>query len=192
MVQFRHYVFPVADHKRVDEIRQRFRVKGAGSAGHNNGIPFPPFPAFQRNPAHFHHGKDIAETHFVLQRKTDYIKFVQRMPAFHGKQRQLLLFHQCDHVCPGHEKTFAKAPAFTIDQPVQNFHTQMAHADFIGVREAETEVKGTFIPPLHFSIHLASCISRGLLDLFQYFFYFVIQIHIRILRILCQWIAGVQ
>ena len=177
-VQFGHYVLAVPDHKGIDEIRQRFRIKGTRTAGDDDGIRFSPVLSLQRYSAHIQHCKDIGITHFILKRKTDDIKFMHRMPAFRGQERKVFLLHQGNHVGPWHKEPFTQAPFFPVNQAVQDFKPQMAHSYFVCIRKTEAEVQRTVIPPLDGRIHLSAGITGRFLHFFQDFFKAFIFVHV--------------
>ena len=176
-VQFGHDVLAVPDHERVDKIRQRFGIEGAGAAGHDDRIIFSPFPALERDPAHLQHRQDIAVAHLILKRKADDVESIQRVPAFHGKQGQPFFFHQGNHIRPRHEEPLTQAPALPVDQSVQDLQAEMAHPDLIGIRKTEPEMKRTAVPFLHRRVHLSAGISRRLLDFLQRPLKSFVQIH---------------
>ena len=87
--------------------------------------------------------------------------------------------HQVHHVGPRHEKTLADHVRLRIHEAIQYLHSQMRHADFVGIRKAEAVMQLYTFPLLDSRIHLTAGISRCLLYFIQYGFNaFRVQIHL--------------
>ena len=82
VAQFQHDFFPVADHEGVNDPCKRFRIEGARTSCHDNGILPATFAAAERNARQMEHGENVGVTHLVLQGKAHHIEDIHRMPAF--------------------------------------------------------------------------------------------------------------
>ena len=82
VAQFQHDFFPVANHEGVNDPCKRFRIEGARTSCHDNGILPAAFAAAERNAGQMEHGKDVGVAHLVLQSKAHHIEGIHRMSAF--------------------------------------------------------------------------------------------------------------
>ena len=105
--QLVHHILAVTDHKGVDEGGQGFGVKGAGAARHHDGVLFASVLPADGHPAQIEHFQYIGIAHFVLQGEADNVKFVQRRPAFQGKEGHAGFPHLVRHVGVRHEQPLA-------------------------------------------------------------------------------------
>ena len=167
-VEVEDLLFAVADHERVNKIRQRFGIERARPARDDNRVFLPAIFPQKRNAAKLQHRQNVGVAHFILQRKAHDVKGAERTAAFEREQRDFLLLHQVHHVHPRHKRALAEHIRLLIHRGIENLHAQMGHADLVGIRKAERKMQLRAVPRLELRIHFPAGIARRLLHLIEH------------------------
>ena len=127
----------LADEKDIHEIRNRFGVAGAGSAGYDYIFQLCSVARINRHVAQPEHIEHIGVAKLVLQSKTDKIKIRDGVAALEGIKRYLILAHQLLHVDPRRKNTLAPDVIDEIEAAVEYFHAEVRHSDLVCIGKAK-------------------------------------------------------
>ena len=141
-VQEGHFLddpFPVPQHAEIQEIRQGFAVEHAASPGTDKRIVQGPVFGQNGDAAQVQHVQDVGIGHFIEQGKAQQVEILQGPGVFQAGEHQSPFPHFGFHVHPGGEGPFRRHPGELVEDFIKDFEAQVAHADFIGIREGQTE-----------------------------------------------------
>ncbi len=119
---------------RAKNINKRFQRTGRIhiTAGYHEGMPGPmPLSGPQRYTAQLQNIQKISVAEFILERKSDYIKGVQRLTIFQRTKGDVFIAQEFFSIEPGRVAPFGYHPGNRIQNSVQYFQAQMADANFI-------------------------------------------------------------
>ena len=159
--------FRFAQAKKIDVISQWFCVVSAGTAGDDEGHIFPAVFGKHGNPCQIEHIKDVAEAHFILQRKADKIEIDDRRLCFQRIQGIALLTHERFHIGPRCIYPFSGYVVPFVEKRIKDAQAQMTHGYFIDIGETVGYSKLHISVILDDAVPFAAYIAGRFADLTQ-------------------------
>lgn len=159
--------FRFAQEKDVDVIGQGFGVVGTGTAGCHQGHVVAAVFGKERDAGQIEHVEDVGKAHFVLERKADHIEVAYRRLRFQGKERIALAAHDFFHIRPGRVDPFGCHIGPFIEERIEDAQAQMAHGDFVDVRETIGNGQFDGIVVLDDAVPFAADVAGRLADFAQ-------------------------
>ena len=159
----RQQLLPLPDEGHVDEVRHRLGVVHGCAAGDDQGGQGGPVLAAQGQTRQIQHVQHGGVGHLVAHREADDVKFPHRVSGLQGVEGQAGGAHLRLHVRPGGEGPLTPHAGHLVERPVENAVAQVAHADLVGVREAEGEAQIHLGLVLHHGVVLPAHVPGGLL-----------------------------
>ena len=153
----------LSEREKVDEIRQRLRIHGADAARKNDVFQAGALTCQQRHARKLKHIEDVRVAHLVAQRERDHVEAAHGVLAFQCVKRDGIFAHRLLHIAPRSEHALTPDARHLVHNAVEDAHSNIGHADLIGIREAERD------PDVHVRLFLddlivfAADIARGLL-----------------------------
>ena len=121
----------------------------------------------QRNSAEVEHREDVRVADLVLQREAEDVVLAQRRERFEAIERQVFLAEDRLEVEPGSERPLAGPLRVVVHDRVEDLQAVMAHAERVGVGEAEGDLAANGAVVLGDAVELAAEILGGRLHLRQ-------------------------
>ena len=97
----------LADEEQIHKIGNRLGVAGAGASGNYDIFKLSPVGRFNRHVSELKHIEHICKAQLVLESKADEIKVGNRVSAFEGVERNIVLHHQLLHINPRRKDALA-------------------------------------------------------------------------------------
>ena len=135
----RKHFLALTDVEQVEEVRDRLRVIGAGTAADHQRVLLAALARPDRDASQLQHIQHVGVAHLILQGKADEVEHRQRIAAFHRRQRQVVLLHLFLHIHPWVIDTLAPDALVQVQAVVQDADAEIGHTDLVGVGEAEGE-----------------------------------------------------
>ena len=161
--QLQQHILPFAQTENVDKGRQRLGFVGAGPAGDDQRALLPPVRRPQRQSGQVQQVEHIGIGQFIAQGEADHVKPRDRVAALQSVKGKSFAAHLGLHVSPGCEYPLTPDAFLLIQQPIQDAHAQVGHADLISIRKAERHPCVHAPAVLDLRIIFPSRIPRGLL-----------------------------
>ena len=159
--------FGFSDEEDVEEISDRLCIVHTGAAGDNERILVCAILRPDRNACHVDHVQDIRVAHFIRHGEAKYIEVLDRAFAFKRKERNMLLSHHRFHVHPWRIHALCQRILSGIQDTVDDLESQMAHGDFVDIRECQRHFHRDLIVVFHHTIPLSANVAGRLLDMHQ-------------------------
>ena len=168
-------VFTLTQLDHIEEIRNGFRIAGAGTARHDQRPALVAVFGIERDARQIQHSQNVRIGKLVLQGKSHCIKGSQRVFALHGVERQVQAFHLGLHIEPRHEGTLAPPVLVAVEQLVEDLLAEEGHTHLVGVREAECKADVHLFFVFIYTAGFAASVAAGFLHPSQRFFQFGIK-----------------
>ena len=159
----------------VEEIRDRLRVAGTGTACHDERPALVAVLRIERDTRQLQHGEDVGVGQLILEREAHGIEVGERVFALHRVEGQTQTLHLRLHIQPRHEGALAPPVLVAVQQLIEYLFAQKRHSHFIGVREAERKADVHLIFIFIHAARFAAGITARLLHPGQRFFQFRIK-----------------
>ena len=141
-------LFALADDEQVDKGRHRLGVDSRRAPCPDQREKRRTLRTAQGQARHVQHVQHGRIGHLVADGKGDRIEGRQRIAALQGVEGDAGLLHLGIHVAPGCKNALAPDEGQAVHRLVQNAHTQIGHADLIGVRKTEGKTQLDRVPVL--------------------------------------------
>ena len=133
----REHILALTDVEQVEKVRHRLGVEGARTAADDDGVILRAVTGSERNARKVEHIQHIRVAHFVLERKGNEIKDIQRVAALERNQRQVMQLHLLLHIDPRVINPLAPDVGMLVQGAVQKPHAEVGHPDLVGIGKAE-------------------------------------------------------
>ena len=157
-------VLALTQREEVNKVRQRLRIVSADTARKDDILQVVPVTAVQRNARQIQHIQDIGIGHLIANGEGDHIKILHRILTFQCPQRQVICPHGAFHIAPGSKDALTPDTVHLVHHTVENPHTQIGHADLVGIRKTECHADTDIFLILFDLIEFAAGISCRFLD----------------------------
>ena len=125
-----------------------------------------------RQPREIEHIENVGIAQLIHQCKADQIEILDRVAAFEGIERNVMLAHLLFHIAPGRKHTLAPDVFPCVRDRIQNLDAEVRHPDLIAVWEAERIAQRDVVFILDNTVELSAGIATGLLHQRQNLFHF--------------------
>ena len=159
--------FGFSDEENIEEISDRFCIVHTGAAGDDEGILIAAVLRPDRNACHVDHVQNIRVAHFIRHGEAKYIEVLDRAFVFKRKERNMLLSHHRFHVHPWRIHALCQRILSGIQDTVDDLESQMAHGDFVDIRECQRHFHRDLIVVFHHTVPLSANVAGRLLDMHQ-------------------------
>ena len=137
----RQQFLPLTDERQINEVRHRLGVVHGGASGNDQRPQFRPVLRPQGQSGQVQHVQHGGVSHLVAHGEGHDVELTHRVPGLQGKKRDSVFPQLLLHVGPGSKRPLAPYAGHVVEHPVQDTEAQIAHADLVGVREAEGEAE---------------------------------------------------
>ena len=159
----RHYLFALTNNGEVKKIGQGLRVIHTGTAHDHQWVLLGTLRCQNRHAAQIQHVQNIGIAQLILQGEAHNIAFLESLFGFQGAQGNLALTHFGLQINPGSIGTLRLHPLLLIEQVIQNFEAQIAHAHLIYIGEGQTNSGLHLVGRLDNAGKFATGVARRLL-----------------------------
>ncbi len=137
--EHRQRLLGVADEERVEEVRDRLRVRRAGSAAEDDRIGLAPVALPHRQPGEIQHVEDVRVVELRLEREAQDVEVRDRRERLRREERNPVLAHPLLEIHPWRIDPLAGEVLPAVDDLVEDLQPRVAHPDLVGVGEGERQ-----------------------------------------------------
>ena len=167
--QRRQLLFRLADEERVDERRQRLRVRRGRTARQHQRRVLAPVGGTNRQTAQVQHRQHVRVGQLVLKREADHVEVGDRRGGLQRDQRQAAGAQLGLAVEPGGEDPLARDPVRLVEDAVEDLRAEVRHPDLVRVRERQADAGAHGRRVLADLLVLTPDVAGGLFDAVQEF-----------------------
>ena len=168
-------LFPLANHKDINEGGHWFRVVAGVPPGNDQRIAGVPVGRAHRQPGQIEQVEGVGVELLIRQADGQHIKVTDGMFGFQGEEREFLLTHGRFHILPGAVDALGQQIFMLVDDIVHDHQAQVRHAQIVNIGKSEGNFIIDFGPPFNHLVVFATGVTTGLgdarQDAFQYNFY---------------------
>ena len=176
--QLHVHLLTLADKGKIDEVGDGLAVVHRRAARDDERRERCALACVQRNARKVEHVDHRREGHFVADGKGDDVKIADGIEGFERVERDVRLTHLLLHVAPGGKAALAPHALHVVHHAVEDAHTEVRHADLIGIGKAEGDARIDLALVLHHGVEFPADVARGLLharqDAFKFFIHSVL------------------
>ena len=165
---FNHDFFTFTDDSKVKEISQRFRIINARTTYDNEGVVIFTVCGQNGHIAQVQHIQNIGVGKFVLQGKAYNVTFRQSFFSLQSTQGNVAFTHFSFHINPRSIYALSLHTCSFVQKVIQNFEAQIAHANFVNVRESQGNSCFYFFSRFNNAAKFTAGIAGWLLHTAQY------------------------
>ena len=152
-----------AQGEEVYKIRQRLRIKGADAARKHHIVQSLAVLRVQGHTGQGKHIQNVGIAHFIADGKGDHVEILNRGAAFQSPKGNIVAAHGIFHIRPGGKDSLTPDTFHFVHHSIEDPHTQIGHADLIGIRETKGHMDPNIFGVFHDFIIFAACVPRRLL-----------------------------
>ena len=151
-----HGLLTVADHRAVDEARDRLGVERRMAARDHERVALVTVDRMQRDAREVERGEHVGVAELGGEGEADKIERAERAVPVDGELRDPVRTHERLEIRPHGVRTLGERVVALVEDFVEDLHALVGHTHLVGVRVHERPVDGNGVPVLAHGVELAA------------------------------------